>query len=66
MVFTLVSELQDKLGDILEGLKKEEEEEMKRKEEELKREEEVIIETKARLCKLVNNITLSLLPSPTG
>lgn len=40
MVFTLVSELQDKLGDILEGLKKEEEEEVKRKEEELKREEE--------------------------
>lgn len=46
MVFTLVSELQDKLGDILEGLKKEEAEEVKRKEEELKREEEVIIETK--------------------
>ena len=41
MVFTLVSNVQDKLGEVLENFKKEKEEEIKRKEEELKREEEV-------------------------
>ena len=43
MAFTLVSELQDKLGEILEGLKREEEEEVRRKVEQEKREEEVIV-----------------------
>ena len=41
MVFTLVSELQDYLGGVLENLKKEAEEEVRRKLEEEKREEEV-------------------------
>ena len=41
MVFTLVSGLQDKLGEVLENFKKEKEEEIKRKEEERRKEEEV-------------------------
>lgn len=41
MVFTLVSGLQDKLGEILENLKKEKEEEVKRLEEQKRKEEEV-------------------------
>ena len=42
MVFTLVSSVQDKLGEVLENFKKEKEEEIRRKEEQLKREEEVM------------------------
>ncbi len=42
MVFTLVSCVQDKLGEVLENFKKEKEEEIRRKEEQLKREEEVV------------------------
>ena len=42
MVFTLVSSVQDKLGEVLENFKKEKAEEIRRKEEQLKREEEVM------------------------
>lgn len=41
MVFTLVSELQDYLGGVLENLKKEAEDEVRRKLDQEKREEEV-------------------------
>ncbi len=41
MIFTLVSGAQDKLADILDMLRKEEEQKIKEREEELKRIEEV-------------------------
>ena len=41
MVFTLVSNVQDKLGEIIESSKKEKEEEIRRREEQRKMEEEV-------------------------
>ena len=41
MIFTLVSGAQDKLADVLDTLRKEEEQRLKEKEEELKRIEDV-------------------------
>ena len=55
MVFTLVSGLQDKLGEVLENLKRQKEEEVKRKEEQQRREEEVkICNTLSRVDDLHN------------